>query len=47
MGGAAVHTHRWQLHPLDELEGVFRSILDLLAECRVERIEVVERLAGA
>jgi len=47
MDAATVHTHRWQLHPLDSLEGVFRSILDLLEECRIERIEVVESLAGA
>jgi tartrate dehydratase alpha subunit/fumarate hydratase class I-like protein len=47
MGGATVQTHRWQLHPLDALEGVVRSILDFLAECRVERIEMVESLVGA
>lgn len=44
MNDATVHVHRWQLHPLDALEDVSRSILDLLAECRVDRIDVVETL---
>ena len=41
---ATVRVHRWQLHPLDALQDVSRSILDLLAECRVDRVDVVGTL---
>jgi hypothetical protein len=44
MNDAIVHVHRWQLHPLDAIQDVSRSILDLLVECRVDRIDVVETL---
>jgi len=45
MSGEPSHTHRWQLHPLDRLADVSGSILDLLAECKVERIIVAESVA--
>jgi hypothetical protein len=40
-----VFTHRWQLHPLDLLPDVTKSILDLLSECRVQDITIVEAIA--
>ena len=46
MAGELVHEHRWQLHPLDQLVDVSKSILDLLAECRVERVVIAEEAAG-
>ena len=42
-----VFVHRWQLHPLDSLTDVTRSILDLVAECRVEGVTIVEQIAQA
>jgi len=42
-----VYTHRWQLHPLDVLSDVTRSILDLLSECQVNHVAVVEEIAEA
>ena len=46
MAGEPVHEHRWQLHPLDQLADVSKSILDLLAECRVDRVVIAEELPG-
>lgn len=34
------HAHRWPLQPADDLSRVEASILDLLRDCRVERVEV-------
>jgi hypothetical protein len=42
-----IFTHRWQLHPLDVLSDVTRSILDLLSECRVDQVAIVEEIAEA
>ena len=42
-----VYTHRWQLHPLDVLSDVTSSILDLLSECQVNHVAVVEEIAEA
>jgi hypothetical protein len=37
--------HRWHLHPLDVFTDVVDSILELLRECRVDRITVTEEIA--
>lgn len=47
MGGDPAYMHRWQLHPLDQLADVSKSISDLLTECRVERVMVREEIAEA
>jgi hypothetical protein len=46
IGGEMATTHRWQLHPLDQLPSVSRSILELLAEMQVERVTVVEEVVS-
>jgi hypothetical protein len=47
MAPERTYTHRWHLHPLELLSDVVSSILDLLAECHVERVTVVEQIAEA
>jgi hypothetical protein len=41
------HAHRWPLQPADDLARVEASILDLLRDCRVERVEVQEAVLPA
>jgi hypothetical protein len=45
MGAEPAVVHRWHLHPLDRLPEVVAGILDLLRDCRVERITLVEEIA--
>jgi hypothetical protein len=40
-------TYAWPLSPLDDLDAVTASILDLLAECRLDRIETLETVQHA
>jgi hypothetical protein len=44
LDGQSEQLHRWQLHPLDDLADVSSSITDLLKECQVQRIQVIEQL---
>jgi hypothetical protein len=44
-GQHRVEAHRWQLDALDDLSDVVASILDLLAECRVSGVQVLDTLA--
>jgi hypothetical protein len=44
--GERTATHRWQLDRLDHLVDVTRSILDLLADCRVSSVRVAERIVS-
>lgn len=37
-------TYAWQLSPLDDLNDVADSIFSLLAECRLDRVEVVDKI---
>jgi hypothetical protein len=39
--------HSFSLHPLDELSEVLDAILQLLRECRLDNVRLVERLATA
>jgi hypothetical protein len=41
------HAHRWPLQAADDLARVEASILDLLRDCRVERVEVQEAVLPA
>jgi hypothetical protein len=34
-------SHRWLLHPLDDLAAIQASIEEYLRECRIEQIEVL------
>lgn len=41
------HAYRWPLQPADDLSRVEASILDLLRDCRVDRVEVREQVLPA
>lgn len=43
-GQHRAEAHRWELDALDDLAGVAASILDLLAECRVSGVQVLDTL---
>ncbi len=47
LNDGVAYTHRWQLHPLDVIEDISKSIAELLEECRIERFTVDEQVRPA
>jgi hypothetical protein len=45
--GSLHKTHRWQLHPLDEMDEVSKSILELLRECRIDNVRMLSEIEGS
>ncbi|MEO8629060.1 MAG: hypothetical protein ABI612_13300 [Betaproteobacteria bacterium] len=39
--------HRWVLHPLDDLHEIASNIGGLLADCKIQNVEVVDQIASA
>ena len=37
-------SHRWVLHPLDEIDEIASRIAGLLEECRIDRVHVIEHV---
>jgi len=41
-----IEVHRWAPHALDDVCEIAQAMLDMLAECRVDHIEVVPTLVS-
>jgi hypothetical protein len=39
-----IEIHRWALHALDDVSEIAQEMLDMLAECRVDNVEVVPKV---